>query len=78
MAKQIPNVPYPIAITVEASAASGMRPSSSAVVAVALASAHPGQPYWARPKIAYVVPQNAGPGRVRMKPVMIGSPVYSV
>ena len=45
IAKHTPKVTYPSTTTSGASEASGIRPSSSAVEAVALASAQPGQPY---------------------------------
>jgi len=44
-------------------------------LAVAAEAAHPGHPSWMKPRTDQNQPQNVGPGFVRMKPLMIGSPV---
>ena len=72
------NVTYPQNLTVPAISGPGTPPIIAATIAVAAAAAQPGHPSWMKPRIDQNHPQNTGPGLVRMKPLMIGSPVYRV
>ena len=78
MMQQEAKTTYPQMITVPLSGAPGILPSCNAARAVAVPRAQPGIARSMNPMMVKNQPQNALPGASRMKPTVMGSPVYRV